>query len=106
MNSRDVTYLDDIEFSSGTRFQQQPFYQQQEQQAPRRESFLPPQQHHMMIPPPQQQAPKITCLDFAAHVESCPLCSKHYSTDTRYHWLAILILCILLVLFVKKVLDQ
>ena len=46
-----------------------------------------------------------SCLDVAEHIANCPICSKFYNTDKTIYIIAIVVLCIICILLLKKVLD-
>lgn len=47
----------------------------------------------------------ISCLDFANHVKSCPICSKFYNTDKTPYIIVIVILAVVCLLLLRKVLS-
>lgn len=46
-----------------------------------------------------------SCLEFADHVQACPLCSKFYNNDKTIYIIAIVILAIVCILLLKRVLE-
>ncbi len=48
----------------------------------------------------------ISCLDFANHVKSCPICSKFYNTDKTAYIIVIVILAVVCLLLLRKVLSM
>jgi hypothetical protein len=55
--------------------------------------------------PYEPQKSNATCLDVADHAENCPVCSKLYNNDKTVYIIAIVILCIICILLLKRILD-
>lgn len=49
--------------------------------------------------------PQFNCLDVAAHIQKCPLCSKFYDNDRSMYWAAIVLLSIACLYLLKRVMD-
>ena len=50
--------------------------------------------------------PNFNCVDIAKHIQSCPLCSKFYNNNDRaIYIIAIVVLCIVCLLLLKRVLN-
>jgi len=47
----------------------------------------------------------ITCLDICNHIKDCPLCSQFYDNDKTIYIIIIVMLCILNLIFLKKILN-
>lgn len=47
----------------------------------------------------------IPCIEIARHIESCPICSKFFSTDKTLYLVAIGVLVVICILLLKKVLN-
>lgn len=64
-------------------------------------------------PPPMPQqpelplymAPELNCLDVARHIQNCPICSRFYHNDRSVYIIAIVVLCIICLLLLKRVLN-
>ena len=74
--------------------------------APQPQPYHPqpqPQPHHPVYhqPPP----PQFNCIDIAAHITDCPICSKFYGNDKTAYMIAIVVLSIVCILLLKKVLN-
>ena len=47
-----------------------------------------------------------SCIDFANHYQSCPICSRFYKTDKIVVYTIIITLCIVCLILLKKVLNK
>lgn len=47
-----------------------------------------------------------SCLAVAEHIANCPICSKFYNDDKSIYIIAIVVLCVICILLLKKVLDR
>ena len=47
----------------------------------------------------------INCLDICNHIKDCPLCSQFYDNDKTIYIIIIVMLCILNLIFLKKILN-
>ena len=47
----------------------------------------------------------INCLDVCNHIKDCPLCSQFYNNDKTIYIIIIVMLCILNLIFLKKILN-
>jgi hypothetical protein len=83
---------------------------------PQQQEFLQPQPqpHPHPHPHPQYQQQEeqssnllsdISCLDIHGHVVNCPICSRYYKTDSSIYIIAIVVLCIICILLLKRVLN-
>lgn len=45
------------------------------------------------------------CRDIATHIENCPICSRFYNNDKTAYIIAIVVLCIVCLLLLKRVLN-
>ena len=55
--------------------------------------------------PPLPQTSDIHCLDICNHIKDCPLCSKFYDNDKTVYIIIIVMLCIINLIFLKKILN-
>jgi len=84
------------------------------------DQYQPRQQNYNEQPPPpppsqqkyyneqlynQHSSQPLTCMDCVNHIESCPICTKFYGSDTTMYILAIVILSVVCLLLLKKVLK-
>jgi hypothetical protein len=75
------------------------------------QAYAPPPQHppqEMMAPPPPPAQPdweSISCLDINRHITQCPICSRFYGRDNTVYIIAIIVLCIVCLLLLKRVLN-
>jgi hypothetical protein len=61
-----------------------------------------PRDQELILPPPEMQ---INCIDIARHVQNCPICSRFYNNDRSVYIIAIVVLCIVCLLLLKRVLN-
>jgi hypothetical protein len=47
-----------------------------------------------------------SCLDIAAHIDNCPICSKFYKNDKTVFIVSIVLLTIVCIILLKKVLEK
>lgn len=45
------------------------------------------------------------CIDIANHIKVCPICSKIYNDDKTLYILCIVLLCIVIIILIKKILN-
>ena len=62
---------------------------------------------HAPKPKPEyfQNNEPINCLDICNHIKDCPLCSQFYNNDKTIYIILIVMLCILNLIFLKKILN-
>jgi hypothetical protein len=45
------------------------------------------------------------CIDIANHIKTCPICSKLYNDDKTLYILCIVLLCIVIIILIKRILN-
>lgn len=45
------------------------------------------------------------CIDIANHIKACPICSKLYNDDKTLYILCIVLLCIVIIILIKRILN-
>jgi hypothetical protein len=65
----------------------------------------PGQQQHQQHAPVQMMIPQFSCLDVSSHIQNCPICSKLYYNEKTLYIIAIVVLCIICLLLLKRILN-
>jgi len=69
---------------------------------------IPPKKEEpqMFIPQPStRNYAELTCIDFANHFHTCPICSKFYKNDKTVYIIVIIVLLLVCLILLKKILD-
>lgn len=68
---------------------------------------IPPGMHHQIISGEygMDRGNFVSCIDFANHQMSCPICSKMYRNDHTVYIITIITLIVICIILVKKLLN-
>jgi len=69
------------------------------------QQMMPPQEQRIEHFERQPSYQSYNCVDVARHIQDCPICSKLYYNDKSVYIIAIVVLCIICLLLLKKVLN-